>query len=211
MSVITIIATNETIIVASDSKVTGGRIHEAFPKIREYQPDIAFFCMGNASFAYHAFKFIDKMKELHGHISFHDAVAVVNENKAAIEANPPFENFRSLFGVCGFNNGEPTAYVTMINPKDRNEFQQVISSENGTPAFLVLHPADMSFTHCQKILSTNIRATENLGPSQMVSVCQKTIFEMCEYSQLINHRIQYWLYRAYPETHMTRLIQEIPE
>lgn len=211
MSVITIIATTDTIVVASDSKVTGGRTHEAFPKIREYQENLAFFCMGNASFAYHAFKHIDSMKEACGNISFLEAVEYIDANKANLEASPPFENFRSLFGVCGFNNEKPMAYVTMINPKNTHEFSKIVSPIEKKPSYLALHPPDMDFTQCQILFKSNIPSTENLNPHQMVSACRKTILEMCNHSQMINRRIQYWLYRNSPRIHMTQLIRQIPD
>lgn len=212
MSVITIIATSNSIIVASDSRVTGGRTHEAFPKIREYQDDIAFFSMGDASFAYNAFKSIDRIKEsTHEQMSFQTAVEFINNNKVFLEQNPPWQDFRSLFGVCGINDGKPMAYVTMINPHNTSEFTELISSENSEPSSLVLHPADMDFLQCQEILKSMIPSTDSLNPHQMISACRKAILEMCNYSHVINRRIQYWLYRTSPKTRMNQLIHQIPD
>lgn len=212
MSVITIIATQQSIIVASDSRATSGRTHEAFPKIREYQDDIAFFSVGDASFAYNAFKSIDHIKEHNNEqISFENAVEFINKNKFALEQNPPWQDFRSLFGVCGISNKKPMAYVTMINPRNTNEFTKFIYSDNNIPSSLVLQPSDMDFLECQRILKSKIPSTASLNPHQMISACREAIYEMCNHSQVINRRIQYWLYRTSPRAHMTQLIQKIPE
>ncbi len=86
--------------------------------------------------------------------------------------------------VAGICKGRPTAFVTMTNPENTNEFADTVQATPEVPRILALHPANMEFIRCQEILRSKMPATVNLSPNQMLSACTQAIHEMCRHTVL---------------------------